>query len=290
MKIVGIVLVWIGVFIGSHAGAVTIAANASAGAVPAYAGSGLAGTYYAFNTGGINNLAQANQLVSAAAAATATFTSNTICFPDCAGTSISDSSSLSALLNGNVTNFSYTSGASAVTQLNQSVMILTGYVAVTQAGPYTYYLGSDDGSVLSIGGQNIIDNDGNHSFTTDTAVVTYAAAGLYAISIEYFENNGVTGLDFYSMNDTTNQCVFGRSPTCTPGTAASGLFYTTSSVPVPEPGSIWAMAAGLIGLLAAAGRRRVSARQRRSGVTASAISRARMAYPASLGCTWSGAK
>jgi hypothetical protein len=249
-KIVRGIVLWIAlcaVLFAASAGAVTISSSASVGAVPSSAGAGLSGSYYAFTNGSVTSLAQANQLISSTSAPTATFTSNTICFPDCAGTSISDSSPLTSLLNGNVTNFSYTTGASAVTSVSDTAMVLTGYIAIAQAGTYTYYLGSDDGSELTIGGQSVIVDDGTHSFTTDSANVTYAAAGLYAISIEYFENGGVTGLDFYAENDTTNQCVIGRTASCAAGTASTGALYSPAAI-APEPGSVWLLGGGLAGL------------------------------------------
>jgi len=66
-------------------------------------------------------------------------------------------------------------------------MVVTGYIAITQAGTYTFNLGSDDGSLLYIGGQQIINNDGQHNFQTDTQQVIFSAAGLYAITLDDFE-------------------------------------------------------------------------------------------------------
>jgi hypothetical protein len=177
--------------------ATTIDPSQVAGAVPGSAGTGLNGSYYKFNSsvGSVGSLSQANQLISSAGVATATFTTTTVCFPDCAGTSISDSSTLSNLLNGNVSNFSYTSPAAqaATTSIDHAALVVSGYIAISVPGSYTFYLGSDDGSQLVIGGQTIVNDDGLHAFSISSGTATFSVAGLYAISGEYFENSGVHG-------------------------------------------------------------------------------------------------
>jgi MYXO-CTERM domain-containing protein len=230
----------------------------SAGAVPTTAGTGLNGSYYDFSSsiGTLSSLAQTNQLISTMGAATATFTTTAVCFPDCGGTSVSDSGSLSTLLNGNVSNFAYTTPGVTTTSLDHGAMIVSGYIAITHAGSYTFYLGSDDGSQLLIGGQSVINNDGLHSFNTSTGTATFAAAGLYSISAEYFENTGVTGFDLYGVDNSNGQCITGRAANCAPGTAQSSILYGSVPTAAPEPGSLAILAAGLLGLAGAARWRR----------------------------------
>jgi len=229
------------------AAAVVIDPSQSAGSVPGVAGSGLSGSYYKFapSVTYVVSLSQANQLMAADGGPTATFSTNTVCFPDCSGDTVSDSSSLNTLLNGNVSNFSYTVPGTTVTSLNYAAMVVTGYIAITQAGSYTFHLGSDDGSELVIGGQAVVMDDDVHSFTTDTGSASFAAAGLYAISIEYFENSGVTGLDLWASQDSTGQCFIGRNANCG-GMASTSAFYTSASA--PEPGTLGLFAIGLLAL------------------------------------------
>ena len=232
------------------AGAVVISAAQDLGPVPLNAGTGLFGNYYKFaSSASIGSLSNAASLMSASGGPTATFTSTTVCFPDCAGTSLSDSNTMTAFLDGHTSTFSYTS-ASQPTSIDHSAITLAGYISITQTSTYDFNLGSDDGSALTIGGTSVINNDNDHGFSTVAGLATFNQTGLYAINIQYFEDGGFTGLDFYG-SDPTGTCVIGRSGSnCnTGGFVATSLLY--SSMPtaaVPEPTSILIFAAGLSGL------------------------------------------
>lgn len=249
-----LILILLVILLGAirQAGAgVIIDGSQAVGPVPSTGGTGLSGSYYDFSASSpITSLSQASQLITAAGAATATFTTNAVCFPDCAGTSTGDGNPLSTLLNGNVSNFSYTVPGTTVTSLDHGAMVLTGYIAVTHPGTYTYYLGSDDGSQLLIAGQSVVSYDPPRAFGISTGTATFAAAGLYAINILYYENTGVTALDLYVQDNSTGQCIIGRSANCAPGTATTSLFYNSIPAAAPEPTSLWILAAGLLALAA----------------------------------------
>lgn len=231
------------------AGAVTISASQDLGAVPVTAGSGLLGSYYKFNSSNnIGSLANANQLISSSTGPTATFTTTEVCFPDCAGTSLSDSSTMTQLLNGHTSTFSYT-GASQPTSIDHTAMVLTGYIAITQTGTYNFNLGSDDGSSLTIGGTTVISNDYDHAFQFYNGSATFTQTGLYAISIQYFEDSGATGLDFYGSGPS-GTCIFGRTASCAAGSERTSLFYGSLPTAAPEPASLAIFGAGLAGLAA----------------------------------------
>ncbi|MDL2223224.1 family 20 glycosylhydrolase [Bacteroidales bacterium OttesenSCG-928-M11] len=69
-------------------------------------------------------------------------------------------------------------------------LIYTGYINIPKDEIYTFSLGSDDGSVLYINGETIIDNDGPHSPITIEGQVALAK-GFHPIKLAYFDmNNG----------------------------------------------------------------------------------------------------
>ncbi|MCW5557601.1 MAG: Ig-like domain-containing protein, partial [Verrucomicrobiae bacterium] len=65
----------------------------------------------------------------------------------------------------------------------------TGRLQVPEAGNYTFYLDSDDGSRLSLDGAVVIDHDGLHSASERNASVTLGA-GSHAFEVLYFNNGG----------------------------------------------------------------------------------------------------
>lgn len=70
---------------------------------------------------------------------------------------------------------------------------ITGDVTVEEGGVYNFYLGGDDGVVLFVNGEEVVENDGLHSFRTRTGEIELEP-GTHEIEIRYFENHGVAGL------------------------------------------------------------------------------------------------
>jgi hypothetical protein len=64
-----------------------------------------------------------------------------------------------------------------------------GYIRIPLTGVYVFYLGSDDGSKLSIAGQEIIDNDGTHGLAEEKAEIVLEA-GWHPLEIGYFQVDG----------------------------------------------------------------------------------------------------
>lgn len=68
-------------------------------------------------------------------------------------------------------------------------LLLTGYIDIPEDGIYTFALLSDDGSILTIDGSTLIDNNGLHSPEERTAQRALAK-GLHAVEVSYFDYNG----------------------------------------------------------------------------------------------------
>lgn len=68
-------------------------------------------------------------------------------------------------------------------------LILKGYIRIPVDGIYTFHLNSDDGSILYVNNEVIVDNDGTHS--SREKVGQYALkAGYHSIEVRYFDHNG----------------------------------------------------------------------------------------------------
>ncbi len=68
-------------------------------------------------------------------------------------------------------------------------LIITGYINIPEDGIYTFALLSDDGSIMRIDGEVVIDNDGPHA---PKEVIGQRAlkAGLHPLEVRYFDHNG----------------------------------------------------------------------------------------------------
>lgn len=74
---------------------------------------------------------------------------------------------------------------------------LTGYIDVPIDGRYRFYLNSDDGSMLYIDGELLIDNDGKH-LAREYPGDIFMRAGVHAIEIQYYDynNSGTLEVDW----------------------------------------------------------------------------------------------
>ena len=68
-------------------------------------------------------------------------------------------------------------------------LVYDGWLSVPRTGVYRFSLRSDDGSVLRLDGQELIDNDGLGGKGLQH-VETGLAAGLHAIEVQYFQHRG----------------------------------------------------------------------------------------------------
>ncbi len=69
----------------------------------------------------------------------------------------------------------------------------TGFIQVPSSDVYVFYVNSDDGTRLRIGGQDVIVNDGVHGMTEVRGEIALAA-GWHPIELVYFQGTGGRGL------------------------------------------------------------------------------------------------
>ena len=75
-------------------------------------------------------------------------------------------------------------------------VVYDGYIKIPSDGIYTFYVASDDGSLIWIDGSPAVNNDGSHNARERSNALSLAA-GCHAIRIEYFEREGEHLLNVY---------------------------------------------------------------------------------------------
>ncbi len=72
-------------------------------------------------------------------------------------------------------------------------LLFHGYINIKTAGLYTFYTESNDGSRLSINGNEILENDGGHGMQEEAGEI-YLDAGKHLLEIRYFQMGAGQGL------------------------------------------------------------------------------------------------
>lgn len=73
------------------------------------------------------------------------------------------------------------------------VFIFNGYIKIPEDGKYTFYLASNDGSVMYIDDNELLNHDGPHSMTEESVTVALRK-GKHKIAVKYFQMQGGQGL------------------------------------------------------------------------------------------------
>ena len=68
-------------------------------------------------------------------------------------------------------------------------LVLKGQIHIPSSGDYTFFTTSDDGSLLYINNQLVVDNDGDHGPMTRSGNIELKK-GMHTFKVEYFENIG----------------------------------------------------------------------------------------------------
>jgi hexosaminidase len=83
----------------------------------------------------------------------------------------------------------------------------TGYIEVPETGIYSFYLNSDDGSMLHIAGRLVVENDGMHSPKEKVGQVALQK-GLHVFALDYIDGGGGGALELrYSRDGAAAQAV-----------------------------------------------------------------------------------
>jgi hypothetical protein len=84
----------------------------------------------------------------------------------------------------------YTDGFKLPGDIRENISLrLNGWVKIDKPGLYTFITAADDGSRLSIGGQNIIDDWTPHGVIDQEASIQLKS-GWHKICVEYFQGGG----------------------------------------------------------------------------------------------------
>jgi autotransporter-associated beta strand protein len=110
---------------------------------------------------------------------------------------------------------------------DQIAVTFSGRILITTAGNYTFTTRSDDGSVLFIDGQLVVNNNKNQGMTNRSGTINLSA-GFHTISVGFYEGGSGAGVQAsYSGADTGNTRVIIPpsvlyNDVATPGTFVSG--------------------------------------------------------------------
>ncbi len=89
-------------------------------------------------------------------------------------------------------------------------VIFEGFINAPNDGIYEFKVESDDGSVLMIGDEIVVDNDGLHGFEAKTGIVPLRK-GLHPIRLKYFQSGGDSALNLrWGIKGTGLRRIYGN--------------------------------------------------------------------------------
>jgi hypothetical protein len=80
----------------------------------------------------------------------------------------------------------------------------SSWLNVPETGVYKLVVGSDDGAVLWVDGELIVDNDGSHSFSEKTGKA-YLEKGFHKVDLKYFDSTHGQKLYVYAVDKRNNR-------------------------------------------------------------------------------------
>jgi hypothetical protein len=79
---------------------------------------------------------------------------------------------------------------------NQFALSFQSTLNINRDGVYTFYTNSDDGSLLFVNGQKVVDNDGSHGITEKSGKITLTT-GRHSLEVWYFDDSDGQALQVY---------------------------------------------------------------------------------------------
>ena len=118
-----------------------------------------------------------------------------------------DFADFNPILEGFVTEFSHKQVLSEGIPQEQVAVVFESYLEAQEAGKYTFFTNSDDGSKLYVNGTEIVDNDGDHGVMERSGSLELAK-GKHLVRVEFFNGGGGYHLDVkYKGPNTPKQIV-----------------------------------------------------------------------------------
>ncbi|KAJ9436984.1 hypothetical protein DIPPA_03422 [Diplonema papillatum] len=108
-----------------------------------------------------------------------------------------------------------------------------GHLKIDEAGDYTFYISSDDGSRLFIDGSLIVDNGGLHGTRTKEGTLRLDA-GLHTVDLQYFEHTHASVLVFEWRTPRSGRTVVPQANLLVSATD----FGSPVGAPVPPAGPV----------------------------------------------------
>jgi hypothetical protein len=188
-----------------EARAVDIPADAVIYPLESNLGNGLYGFFYKHPSGRMTSMTDADAFVASNQPPGAVFISTLIDYPSGSANTVDDSTLLNSFL-GDDSNSLSVPGENA---LNGSIFVFKGFIAISNEMDsdttddeddidVAFSVGSDDGFRLRIGGVIITEHLGERGFGFSHGEASFQAEGLYEVELVYYEDENVTGVEWYS--------------------------------------------------------------------------------------------